>query len=109
MAGAASNVMDLMMWLRNVKVRAVTANKVALEAKLAKDALERDVHALEQAMKRPRTEASSTKNAEGMKVDEDMWDLGYHRWAATRVRNLRNIALSSVVSECVFVYIGLVS
>jgi len=66
--------MDLMMWLRNVKVRAVTANKVALEAKLAKDALERDVHALEQAMKRPRTEAavSSTKNAEGMKVDEDV-------------------------------------
>jgi len=59
-------------------------------------------------MKRPRTEASWTKNAEGMKVDEDMWDLGHHRWEATHVRNLRNIKLVSVVSECVFVYFSLV-
>ena len=83
LAGAASNVMDLMMRLRNVKASAVTANKVALEAEQAKDALERDVQALERAMKRPQTEASSTKNAEGMKVDEDMWDLGQHQWVAT--------------------------
>jgi len=109
LAGAASNVMDLMMRLSNTKARAVAANKVALEAEQAKDALEREVQTLERAMKRPQIEVYSTKNAEGMKVDEDMWDLGYHRWAATRVRNLRNIALSSVVSECVFVYIGLVS
>ena len=71
LVGAASNVMDLMMWLRNVKARTVAANKVALEAEQAKDALEREVQALEQAMKRPWTEASPTKNAEGMKVDED--------------------------------------
>jgi len=54
---------------------------------------------LEQVMKRPRTEASSTQNAEGMKVDEDMWDLGHHRWEATRVRNLRTIELGFVVSH----------
>jgi len=58
-------------------------------------------------MKRPRTGASSTKNAEGMKVDEDMWDLGHHRWEATRVRNLRTIELGSVVRD--FVYFSLVS
>jgi len=96
LAGAASNIMDLMMELSNTKARAVAANKVALEAEQAKDALEREVQALERAMKRPRTEASSTNNAEGMKVDEDMWDLGLHQWEATRVRNLRNIELGSV-------------
>jgi len=74
--------------------------------RLVKDALEREVQALERAMKRPQTEVSSTKNAEGMKVDEDMWDLGHNWWEATRVRNVGNIELSSVVSECVFVYIG---
>ena len=74
--------------------------------RLVKDALEREVQSLERAMKRPQTEVSSTKNAEGMKVDEDMWDLGHNRWEATRVRNVGNIELSSVVSECVFVYIG---
>jgi len=58
-------------------------------------------------MKRPRTEASSTKNAEGMKVDEDMWDLGHHRWEATRVRKIRTIELGSVVSD--FVHFSLVS
>jgi len=47
-------------------------------------------------MKRPRTEASSTKNAEGMKVDEDMWDLGHHWWEAMRVQNLCIIELGSV-------------
>jgi len=57
----------------------------------AKDALEREVYALERAMKRPRNEASSTQNAEGMKVDEYMRDLGHHRREATRVRNLCNI------------------
>jgi len=108
LAGAASNVMDLMMRLSNTKARAVAANKVALEAEQAgKDALEREVQALERAMKRPRTEASSTKNAEGMKVDKNMWDLGHHLWEATCVWNLRNIELGSVVSECVFVYFGL--
>jgi len=86
LAGAASNVMDLMMRLSDTKVYAVAANKVALEAEQAKDAVEREVQALERAMKRPRTEASSTKNAEGMKVDEDMWDLGHHQWAETRIR-----------------------
>jgi len=65
LAGAASNVMDLMMRFSNTKARAVAANKVALEAEQAKDALEREVQALERVMKRPRTEASSTKNAEG--------------------------------------------
>jgi len=109
LAGAASNVMNLMMRLSNTKARAVAANKVALEAEQAKDALEREVQALERALKRPHTEASSTKNAEGMKVDEDMWDLGHHRWEATRVWNLRNIELGSVVSKYVFVYFGLVS
>ena len=111
LAGAASNVMDLMMRLSNTKARAVAANKVALEAEQAKDALEREVQALERAKERPRTEASSTKNAEGMKVDEDMWDLDHHRWEATRVRNLRNIELGSgsVVSQCVCVYFSLVS
>ena len=44
-------------------------------------------------MKRPRTEASSTQNTEGMKVDEDMWDLGHHRREATRLQNLRNIEI----------------
>jgi len=97
------------MRLSNTKARAVAANKVALEAEQANDALKREVQALERAMKRPRTEASSTKNAEDMKVDEDMWDLGHHRWEATRVWNLRNIELGSVVRECVFVYFGLVS
>jgi len=91
------------MRLSNTKARAVAANKVALETEQATDALEREVQALERAMKRPRTEASSTKNAEGMKVDKDMWDLGHHWWEATRVWNLRNIELGSVVSECVFV------
>ena len=47
-------------------------------------------------MKRPRTEASSTQNAEGMQVDDDMWDLGHHRSEATRVQNLRNIEIGSV-------------
>ena len=93
LAGAASNVMDLMMRLSNGKARAVVANKVALEAEQAKDAPEREVQALERAMKRSRTEASSTQNAEGMKVDEDMWDLGHHRREATRVRNLCNIEI----------------
>ena len=87
----------------------MAANKVALETEQATDALEREVQALERAMKRPRTEASSTKNAEGMKVDKDMWDLGHHRWEATRVWNLPHIELGSVVSGCVFVYFGLVS
>jgi len=68
-----------MMRLSNTKARAVASNKVALEAEQAKDALEREVQALERAMKRPQTEVSSTKNAEGMKVDEDMWDLVHHR------------------------------
>jgi len=45
LAGAASNVMDLMMRLSNTKARAVAANNVALEAKQAKDALEREVGA----------------------------------------------------------------
>ena len=45
LAGAASNVMDLMMRLGNTKDRAVAANKVALEAEQAKDALEREVGA----------------------------------------------------------------
>jgi len=31
-----------------------------------------------------------------MKVDEDMWDLGHHRWEATRMQNLHNIELGSV-------------
>jgi len=96
LAGAASNDMDLMIQFSNTKARAVAANKVALEAEQAKDALEREVQALKRVMKRPRTEASSTKNAEGMKVDEDMWDLGHHRWEATHVRNLLNIELGSV-------------
>ena len=81
------------MRLSNVKARAVVANKVALEAEQAKDALEREVQALKRVMKRPRTEASSTQNAEGMNVDEDMWDLGRHRREATRVRTLRNIKI----------------
>jgi len=85
-----------MMRLSNTKVCTVAANKVALEAEQAKDALEREVQALERAMKRPRTEASSTTNAEGMKVDEDMWDLIYHQWEATHVQNLGNIELGSV-------------
>jgi len=63
----------------------------------AKDALEREVQALEQAMKRPWTEASSTKNAEGMKVEEDMWDLGHHWWEATRVRNQNSALVTSLV------------
>jgi len=109
LAGAASNVMDLIMRLSNTKARAMAASKIALEAEQGSDALEREVQALERAMKRPQTEASSTKNAEGMEVDEDMWDLGHHQWEATRVRNLHNIEFGSVVSECVFVYIGLVS
>jgi len=46
-------------------IHAVAANKVALEADRAKDAVEREVQALEREMKRLRTEASSTKNAEG--------------------------------------------
>jgi len=96
LSGAASNVMDLMMQLSNVKARAMVANKVALEAKQAKDALETEVQAWERAMKRPRTEASSTQNTEGMKVDEDMWDLGHHRREATRLQNLRNIGIGSV-------------
>jgi len=45
LAGAASNVMDLMMRLSNTKARAVANNKVALEAEKAKDALEREVGA----------------------------------------------------------------
>jgi hypothetical protein len=57
-------------------------------------------------MKRPRIEASSTKNAEGIKVDEDMWDLGHHWWETTRLRNLHTIELSSVVGN--FVYFSLV-
>ena len=65
LAGAASSVMDLMMQLSNTKARAVATNKVALEAEQAKDALERKVKALERAMKKPRIEASSTKNVEG--------------------------------------------
>jgi len=85
LAGAASNVMDLMMRPCNTKARAVATNKDALEAEQTKDALEREVQALERVMKRPQTEASSTKNAEGMRVDKDMWDLGHHRWEATRV------------------------
>jgi len=93
LAGAASSVMDLMMRLSNVKAHTVVANKVALEAE---DALEREVQALERAMKRPQTEASSTQNAEGMQVDDYMWDLGHHRWEATRVQNLRNIEICSV-------------
>jgi len=109
LAGAASSVMDLMMQLSNTKARAVATNKVAIEAEQAKDALEREVQALERAMKRPRTEASSTKNAEGMKVDKDTWDLGHHWWEATRVWTLRNIELGSAVSKCVFVCFGLVS
>jgi len=101
LAGAASNVMDLMMRL-STKARAVAANKVTLEAEQAKDALEREVQALERATTRPRTEASSAKNAEGMKVDKDMWDLGHHQWEATRVWNLRNIELGSdrLCCEC---------
>jgi len=65
LAAAADNVMDLMMQLSNTKARDVAANKVALEAEQAKDALEKEVQALKRAMKRPRTEASSTKNVEG--------------------------------------------
>jgi len=42
-----------------------------------------------------------------MKVDEDMWDLGHHRWEATRVRKIRTIELGSVVSD--FVHFSLVS
>ena len=42
-----------------------------------------------------------------MKADEDMWDLGHHRWEAKRVRNLRTIELGSVVRD--FVYFSLVS
>jgi len=42
--------MDLMMRLNNTKARAVAANEVALEAEQAKDALEREVQALERAM-----------------------------------------------------------
>jgi len=45
LAGAASNVIDLMMRLSNTKVCTVAANKVALEAEQAKDALEREVQA----------------------------------------------------------------
>jgi len=96
LAGAASNIMDLMMRLSNTKARAVAVNNVALEAEQVKDALEREVRALERAMKRPRKEASSTKNAEGMKVDEDMWDLGLQQWETTCVRNLSNIESGSV-------------
>ena len=47
LAGAVSNVMDLMMRLSNVKARALVANKVALEAEQAKDDLRREVQALE--------------------------------------------------------------
>ena len=65
LTGASSNVMDLTMRLSNTKARAVAANKVALEAEQANDALEREVEVLVQAMKRPRTEAFSTKNAQG--------------------------------------------
>jgi len=46
LAGAASNVMDLMMLFSNTKACTVVANKVALEAEQAKDALEREVQAL---------------------------------------------------------------
>ena len=45
LAGTASNVMDLMMQLSNVKACAMVANKVALEAEQAKEALEREVQA----------------------------------------------------------------
>jgi len=38
------------MRLNNTKARAVAANEVALEAEQAKDALEREVQALERAM-----------------------------------------------------------
>jgi len=47
LAGVTSNVMDLMMRLSNTKARDVATNKVALEAEQAKDALEREVQALE--------------------------------------------------------------
>jgi len=45
LAGAASNVMDLMMRLSNTKAHTVAPNKVALEAEQAEDALEREVGA----------------------------------------------------------------
>ena len=55
LAGAAPNTMDAMMRLSNAKARAVAAKKVALVAKQAKDAVEREVQNLQQATKRPRT------------------------------------------------------
>ena len=55
LAGAAPNAMDAMMRLGNAKARAVAAKKVALVAKQAKDAVEREVQNLQQATKRPRT------------------------------------------------------
>jgi len=54
LAGAAPNAMDAMR-LGNAKARAVAAKKVALVAKQAKDAVEREVQNLQQATKRPRT------------------------------------------------------
>jgi len=80
LAGAASNVMDLMMRLSNVKARAVAANKAALEAEQAKDALEREIQALERAIKRPRTEASSTARAWAVVWHSRFW-VGLHSGA----------------------------
>jgi len=86
LAGAAPNAMDAMR-LGNAKARAVAAKKVALVAKQAKDAVEREVQNLQQATKRPRTlrdhieipsdkdkQRFSERQRERMKKRETEWE-----------------------------------
>jgi hypothetical protein len=90
------SVMQAMMKLEQVKARAKTANKVALEAEKEKDAAEKSVEELKRQLqpKRARTD-DDAGDAHDLFAEFDNCDLSDHRREGTRVQNRRNVQVGS--------------
>ena len=74
-----------------VKTRAKTTNKFALETEKEKDTAENEVEELKRQLQPKRA-----RDVHEMITEVDNWDLSVHRREATRVQNRRNVSLGSL-------------
>jgi hypothetical protein len=90
------NVMQAMMKLEQAKVRAKTANKVALEEEKEKDSAEKAVEELQRQLEPKRAHTDEdTGDAHDLLAEFDNCDLSDHRREGTRVQNRRNVQVGS--------------
>jgi hypothetical protein len=90
------NVLQAMMKLEEVKVRAKTTNKFALESEKEKDAAEKAVEELKRQLQPKSTRTDDdTGDAHDLITEFDNCDLSDHRREGTCVQNRRNVQVGS--------------